>query len=169
MFYGFGAGPYTFSTTVQFSPSAGFLSDLFGAKPAFSQYERNQIQWWMEQSSGTYDIIDKTSDSAGNIYYIISGKDAKLVNDSLARILPQVNKYSKISYTLPQAVKEAASDVGAGAAAVIKTAGESALNIAAPVLKAAMPYILGGVILAGSALYLYGQGAKKVRRYVSGG
>jgi hypothetical protein len=168
MFGYLSAGPYFFSTTIQFKPKPGLLASM-GFAPNFSAYEKLQIDQMMRQQEGPYSIINKTSDANNNIYYIVGGQSLELVNDSLARIRPYIEKFSDISYVLPQAIKETASDVGAGAASVVKVVAESALNIAAPVVKAMMPYILAGVVLAGSALYLYGQGAKKVRRYVSGG
>jgi hypothetical protein len=164
MFFGF--GDYNFSTTVQFSPHKGFFDFLTG-HPNFSQYEKSQIDWWMRQSEGAYSVINTTSDVAGNLYYIVGGQDAKLVNDSLARIKPQIEKFSDIAYTLPQAITESAGVVGQVGAKVIKTAGKAAGELAVPIVKSLMPYVFGGILLVGGALFLYATAQKKVRSYVA--
>lgn len=161
MFGYLAAGPYSFSTTVQFKPKPGMLSTVIG--PYFSPYEKSQIEWWM-QNQAVFDVTGKTSDVNGNLYYIISGKDPTLVNDAIARVKPMAEKFSNINYVLPQAIKEAAGDVGEAAK---KITGFS-LEVLWAALKPMMPYIIiGGVVFVG-VTYTYGKGVKKLRQFAIG-
>lgn len=171
MYLGLGAGPYSFSTTVQFIPTTGsFFKDLFTGHKNFSMAEKSQIDWWM-QNQASFDVINKVEDSVGNLYYIISGKDAKLVNDTIDRVKPQIAKFSDTKYAVLQAIKEgtqeAAGIVGQAGAKVIEVAGGAAKELATPIVKAAFPYVLGGVIILGGVFFLYMEGQKKVRSYVT--
>ena len=161
MFGYLNAGPYAFSTTVQFKPKPGILSGMIG--PYFSLYEKSQLDWWM-QNQASFDVTGKTSDSAGNLYYIISGKDPSLVNDAIARVKPMAEKFSNINYVLPQVIKEAAGDVGTAAA---KITGFS-LEVIWQALKPMMPYVLGAAVIIGGVTYIYGKGVKKVRQFAVG-
>lgn len=160
-FGSFNAGPYSFSTTVQFKPKPGILSGMIG--PYFSPYEKSQLDWWM-QNQAAFDVTGKTSDSVGNLYYIISGKDPTLVNDAIARVKPMAEKFSNINYVLPQAIKEAAGDIGTAAA---KVTGFS-LEVLWAGLKPLAPYIIGGIVVVGIATYTYGKGVKKLQRFAIG-
>jgi hypothetical protein len=156
---------FQFATTVQFKPRSPGLLKLYGILGnRFSPYEASQIDQMMKQQEGPYTIIQKTSDSAGNIYYIVGGQSVELVNDSLLRIKPYIDKFSDFNYTLPQAIKEAAGDVGTAAA---KITGFS-LEVIWQALKPMMPYILGAVVIIGGVTYAYGKGAKKVRQAITG-
>jgi len=156
---------YKFATTVQFKPRSPGLLKLYGILGnRFSPYEASQIDQMMKQQEGPYTIIQKTSDSAGNIYYIIGGQSVELVNESLLRIKPYIDKFSDFNYTLSQAIKEAAGDVGTAAA---KITGFS-LEVVWQALKPMMPYIIIGSVVFVGVTYTYSKGAKKVRQAITG-
>lgn len=167
-FRGFGAGPYSFVTTVIYTPKAGALKlfGLFGTR--FAPAEKTQLDYWMKNVGvGAFEVISvKESDSDPHtLIYTVGSNNQALAESAIERIKPNAIKFSDIWYNTQTAIKEAASDVGEAA----KKVTTFSLEVFWQALKPMLPYIIGGVIVIGGVVYTYGQASRKAKAYMLGG
>ncbi len=146
---------YQYITTVQFIPKTGILSNLFGSR--FTSYEKSQLDWWMRTGgSGVFDVlsVNESSNDPHILIYTIGSNNQQLADSAIERIKPNAIKYADIIYNTKIATREALQTVANATSDIIVSTGQTLI---APIIKSFAPYIIGGLILIGGALYVYSQ------------